>query len=421
MSQIIKNTITHSNCYWLLIGIIVVFLFQNSQDTKLLAQDTHNIDTSAHTYDLLQYITKNNLSLSWDDKYNIGLIRKDNTIVSFQPSFPIILINFTGQIILEPIIKERGRLIATKNFIDTLDTIFIYHTYQTPDSSFSSNTNNTEQNSTNDTENSNIKKKYNQNNTKILNSSLKDNNIPQSSTIQKNLRSSSKFSRIVTLVIDPGHGGKTPGAVGRFTYKNKPYRIMEKDIVLEVSLLVSKQLQKKYPNVNVIMTRKNDTYISLENRTIIANKYLNQLNEGEGMIFVSIHANAALTSNASGYEVWYLPPDYRRDNLIEKEFNHSQIYSIINNIREEEITLESIQLANFIIGGLKKQIGNLSKNRGIKEEKFYVVRNTKMPAILIELGFITNPEEGYNLTLQPYKKKLSDGIVNGLEKYLELF
>lgn len=355
---------------------------------------------------LIKFIDDNDLKLSWDTSYNIGLIRKDNIIVSFQPDLPFVLINFTAQRFTRPVALENGQLWASDEFIALLREVLIDKTYKVdiptrePPSSVIA-----------------------EDGSRVLDSPIitKENNNQLSVVPSLPATKTTKFNQIVTLVIDPGHGGKTPGAVGRFTYNGQHYTVMEKNVALEVSQMVVQKMKKLYPQLNIIMTRNKDTYVSLEERTDIANTYLDRLQEGEAMLFVSIHANAALTQQASGYEVWYLPPEYRRDDLVSKELNHSKIYNIINNLREEEITLESARLADLVITGLSEQVGNLSRKRGVKEEKFYVVRNTKMPAILIELGFITNPKEGYNLTQTSYQEKLANGIVQGLNIYLKLF
>lgn len=375
--------------------------------------------------DLLQYVSEHDLRLSWDSIYNIGLISAYNVIVSFQPGLPIVLINFQQQRVLPPVIKTDGRLYASQQFIDMLHEVLIVRANEIP-LALSAEPSVTTAPSTQNTPTSatipipSLSPDADTNNIYGLDSENTDQNI-STPPPSRSMSSNANFSQIVTLVIDPGHGGKTPGAIGRFTYGGEKYVLMEKDVVLDIALSVKKALIDLYPHIQIVMTRESDEYISLEDRTVLANKYLRQLKEGEGMMFVSIHANAALTPTASGYEVWYLPPSYRRDNLVSENFNHDQIYSIINNIREEEITLESSQLATLVIKGLAEQFDEFIKNRGIKEEKFYVVRNTKMPAILIEVGFVTNAEEGYLLTQDTHKNKIAAGIVNGIHEYLQLF
>lgn len=372
-------------------------------NNQTIPQTSKIIDAETILYDenLLDFIEENNLRLSWDSVYNMGFIQKDSNIVSFQPGLPYVLVNFSAQKFIDPVKKKRGILLTNKVFLDFLTAVLIDNSYAVvPD------TDTTSKNISND-------------DGKTLEAITRRNNEGEYEAL--NTPPSDTFNQVVTLVIDPGHGGKTPGAIGRFTYNKKSYTVMEKDIVLEVSKQVVKKMKAAYPKMNVVMTRNQDKYISLEERTVVANKYLDKLGEGEGMLFVSIHANAALTKQASGYEVWYLPPEYRRDDLVSKDLNYSKIHTIINSLREEEITLESRRLAELVIGGLKTKIGGTSRNRGVKEEKFFVVRNTKMPAVLIELGFITNPQEGYNLTLKKYRENLSDGIVRGLDGYLQLF
>jgi N-acetylmuramoyl-L-alanine amidase len=226
---------------------------------------------------------------------------------------------------------------------------------------------------------------------------------------------------VTTIIIDPGHGGKDPGAVGRHTIDGKPYVIKEKDIVLEVAKELYSMLSKNYPEKRIMLTRNDDVYPTLEERTEIANSV--ELGENEAMVFISIHANASFNSKASGFEVWYLPPDYRRE-LIDPESidpNAREVAPILNTMLEEEYTVESILLARSVSAGMEQMIGDKSENRGLKEESWFVVRNAKMPSVLIELGFVTNPEEARSLGDAGYLKKLTQGIYNGVVGFINRF
>ncbi len=227
--------------------------------------------------------------------------------------------------------------------------------------------------------------------------------------------------KIKAIIIDPGHGGKDPGAIGRFQIDGEQVNLKEKDVVLSVATYVAERLKSTYSEKQIILTRSTDVFISLEQRTVIANSI--ELEENEAIIFVSVHANASLNPNANGFEVWYLPPEYRRDLLddstIESEL--SDVVPILNTMLEEEITVESILLAQSIQKGLKISIGDKIEDRGLKEESWFVVRNAKMPAVLVELGFVTNKTEAVILRDESYLKKVGEGIYNGISSFINHF
>ena len=227
--------------------------------------------------------------------------------------------------------------------------------------------------------------------------------------------------KIKAIIIDPGHGGRDPGAIGSYIDGGKEVRLQEKNIVLEVGRNIAVELKKTYQDKDIILTRSTDDFITLEQRTVIANEI--ELKDNESIIFVSIHANASLNSKANGFEVWYLPPDYRRelldDSMIDSELQ--DVIPILNTMLEEEITVESILLAQSIQKGLQNNVGEIIADRGLKEESWFVVRNTKMPAVLIELGFITNQEEARILGDHTYLKKISEGIYNGISAFIDHF
>ena len=121
--------------------------------------------------------------------------------------------------------------------------------------------------------------------------------------------------------------------------------------------------------------------------------------------------------------MWYLPPDYRRelispDNLDDES---KELAPILNTMLEEEYTRESILLAQAIIREFEKRLGDKSINRGIREESWFVVRNAKMPAVLVEIGFATNKEEASLLGNPNYLRTLSEGIFSAIESFVTTF
>ncbi len=225
--------------------------------------------------------------------------------------------------------------------------------------------------------------------------------------------------RVGAILIDPGHGGKDPGAIGSVKVNGTKVTVREKDVVLKVALDLHKRLKSTWPDKQILLTRSGDTFPSLEDRVEKANSV--KLKPHEAILYISIHANAAFNTSSSGFEVWYLTPDYRRTVIDKTETASSDILPILNSMMEEEFTTESILIAKSVMEGLNSQIGALSPNRGIKEEAWFVVRNAKMPSVLVELGFVSNPAEARLLASDEYLKKCSTGIYNGLAAFIAHF
>ncbi len=229
------------------------------------------------------------------------------------------------------------------------------------------------------------------------------------------------FFRIGAILIDPGHGGKDPGAIATHTINGKKINMQEKDIVLDVSKSLYSKLVTRYPDKNILLTRDTDIFLTLDERVDIANTV--KLKENEAILYISIHINSAFSKDASGFEVWYLSPKHRRTVLTEESLSETDkdLMPILNSMLEEEYTTESILIAKSILDGMAAQVGSLSRNRGLKAEEWFVVRNVYMPSVLLELGFISNAEEAALLADSGYLNKLSLGIYNGLQSFIDVF
>jgi N-acetylmuramoyl-L-alanine amidase len=224
--------------------------------------------------------------------------------------------------------------------------------------------------------------------------------------------------RIAAIIIDPGHGGRDPGAIGTTTLNGKTTRAVEKDIVLGVSKQLKKLLDRAYPDKRVFMTRDDDTYPSLEDRVAIANSV--PLLENEAIIYISIHANYVFSKNIRGYEVWYLSPDYRR-NVLDRSKYPDDIGPLLNDMLQEEYTTESVMMARSILRGFQETLGSSMPSRGIKAEEWFVVRNSRMPAVLVELGFVSNPEDAALMTSEAGLRKLTDALYKGITEFVGVF
>lgn len=224
--------------------------------------------------------------------------------------------------------------------------------------------------------------------------------------------------RIGAILIDAGHGGKDPGAVETITVAGKKVTLQEKDISLTVAKDLHNKLTRVYPDKKILLTRDTDKYLSLSQRVEIANNVT--LAENEAILYVSIHVNAAFDKKANGFEVWYLSPGARR-NVLSESSADEELLPILNSMLEEEFTTESILIAKYILDGLNKEIGEKSPSRGLKAEEWFVVKNAKMPSVLVEMGFITNPVESLLLNDDSYLRKVSLGIYNGLISFVTHF
>ena len=216
-----------------------------------------------------------------------------------------------------------------------------------------------------------------------------------------------------TIVIDAGHGGKDPGAVG--------YRgTKEKDIALDVAKRLEKKLSKNL-NVKIVMTRDEDIFLRLSERTKIAN-------ENNGSLFISIHTNAAEDRRASGFETFLIGPNKNeaavrvaaRENAVleldgisgQKLTNEDLIKA---TIAQSAFASKSEQFASMVQGEIKKRVQ--SKDRGVKQAGFYVLMGASMPNVLVELGFISNPSEEKKLRSPQYRDQLATAIYRAVEQY----
>jgi len=237
---------------------------------------------------------------------------------------------------------------------------------------------------------------------------------------ERDAERASRFS-VAAILIDPGHGGKDSGAIGEFGTGKDRLRVLEKDVVLTIGKDVYERLQARWPDKRLLLTRSGDTYPSLDDRVDMGNDV--QLGINEAIIYVSIHANASFNKAASGFEVWYLDPEYRRTVVDSKKAEgvDKHVLPILNAMLEEEYTTESVFLAKSILGGVKKSVGDVSIDRGVREEEWFVVRNAKMPSVLVEVGFVTNEAEARLLSDPEHLRKLADGIYNGVVDFVDYF
>jgi N-acetylmuramoyl-L-alanine amidase len=155
-------------------------------------------------------------------------------------------------------------------------------------------------------------------------------------------------------------------------------------------------------------------------RVLIANSV--PLKENEAIVFVSVHANASFKKEARGYEVWYLKPDYRRNVLDKSKYTGSkEVIPILNAMLEEEFTTESIMMAQSILKRLGEAVGKSMPSRGIKAEEWFVVRNARMPSVLVELGFVSNEQDTLLMADEGHLQKMAEALYNGVADFVTAF
>jgi len=217
------------------------------------------------------------------------------------------------------------------------------------------------------------------------------------------------ITRFRTAILDPGHGGRDPGAIGR-------RGLQEKVIALDVAKRLRDLLVRE--GFRVVMTRYDDRFIPLRKRSAIANRE-------EGNLFISIHANASRRRSVSGFEAFYLSAatdDHARalaaaENVqLPDELGESiptQTHAILWDLLYTEYRAESTELAAQVCRGLAGQ-GLPSRNRGVKSARFAVLKGSRMPSILVEVGFLSNLREESRLRETWYRQRLAEGIRDGI-------
>jgi N-acetylmuramoyl-L-alanine amidase len=217
------------------------------------------------------------------------------------------------------------------------------------------------------------------------------------------------------IVIDPGHGGHDPGAVGL-------HGLYEKDVVLDIALKL-RDILSVNPLYEVFLTREKDIYIPLEARTAIANKK-------NADLFLSIHANASPQRKAKGIETYMLNwTDNEeanrvaaRENKISlkkmQEMNRQidEIGGILGDLERQMKRDESVNLANHIQNSIVESLDN-REDLGVKWAMFFVLFGARMPSVLVEVSFISNPEEEKLLSDASYRVQIAQAIADGINRY----
>lgn len=225
-------------------------------------------------------------------------------------------------------------------------------------------------------------------------------------------------NRDVIVVIDPGHGGKDPGAHGR-------HKSNEKDVVLQISRELAR-LVNQQPGMRAVLTRASDYYIPLRGRLNLARKY-------NADIFVSIHADAYRNAQSHGASVFALSQRgatseaahwlAQKENyselggvdLSELDDHDGMIRSVLLDLSQTATIGSSLQLGDYILGNLKHM--TILHNRRVEQARFMVLKSPDIPSVLVETGFISNPHEELKLRNPGYQRQLAQSILTGISRY----
>jgi N-acetylmuramoyl-L-alanine amidase len=213
------------------------------------------------------------------------------------------------------------------------------------------------------------------------------------------------------IVIDPGHGGRDPGAEGS--------DISEAQVVLDIALRLEKALARQ-PGIEVVLTRRSDIFVPLEERTRIANRE-------QADLFLSIHANASRNQNARGIESYYLNfasnPEAEavaaRENAA-SERTMSSLTDIVKAITLNNKLDESKELAALVQQAMARRLKPSNKsirNLGVKQAPFVVLIGAAMPSVLAEVSFVTNRREGQLLRTEAYRQRIAEALADGILRY----
>lgn len=316
--------------------------------------------SAAASPDIRQLLDETGAVLEWDDFGRTGLLWSGLDSIGFTPGEPVAVFDFSDLVHIEPVVYDHGNLV-----------------------------------------------------------------IPQSTydLFAERLRkggASRTVRQVRAIVIDPGHGGHDGGATRTITEDGKQVVIMEKDIVLDIARRITSELEVLLDGPEVVLTRDSDTFLELGERTDIAHA----LREDplDNVLFVSIHANSSglQWTDARGVEIYYLPATHRRQ-VLERETTTSldpAVSSILNDLKEEEFTVESVLMGQYVLDTISEEIPETPVERGIQPASFFVVREARMPSILIETGFVNNRDEVALLRTPEYRQRMATAIAQGIARYV---
>jgi len=365
-----------------------VLLTSNSNRDVIIIENINN----AQYISLYQIITRFNLESTFDPVFQKGRLFHKNHYFVYKPDYSVAIIDNSLWSSLDPVCRLKGGVYIPEDMaLHLLESFF-------PELTFT-------------------KKKG------IIEISAKTQKQEQR---EKRYEGKENVKgKIGFIIIDPGHGGKDPGAIGKGGLK-------EKDITLQLSKKVSEKLKSSLPGMKIKETRNSDVFIELAERAEIANRNLRKDING---VFVSIHVNASISNKISGFETYYLSQNPTNEEarktaalennvIVLEDKKHGKRYDDTEYMEAlmltTQIQKESALLAESVQNALDKNISEF-KSKGVHRADFYVLRGALMPAILVEVGFITNPKEAKYLTKKDYQEKIASSIAEGILNFIKKY
>ncbi|TVQ27343.1 MAG: N-acetylmuramoyl-L-alanine amidase [Spirochaetaceae bacterium] len=318
---------------------------------------------AADPADIDGLLTMTGATLEWDEFTRTGILWGASTSIGFTPDDPVAVDGFVDLFRVDPIVYARGRLLVP----DATRAAFAERLGVTGDAL--------------------------------------------------------RVRPIKAIVIDPGHGGRDPGANRTVTVDGKSVVVTEKDLVLDIGIRLRDALRGLVAGPEIHLSRETDVYMTLGERT----EFANSLREHplDNILFVSIHVNASPQpwTDARGVEIYYLPPSQRRQ-VLEPEVAaglEPGVMAILNDLKEEEYTVESVLMGQAVLNAISERLPQTPVERGVNVANFFVVREARMPSILVETGFINNREDLAKLMTPTYRQQLADAIALGIARYVRDF
>lgn len=333
-------------------------------ESALSAPDASATGVSASaSSDIIELLEQTGALLEWDEFTRTGVLWSGLDSISFAAGESIAVANFDELLRVEPIIYDRGRL-------------------RVPRETFS-----------------------------VLADRLGRRADPV------------RLRPVKAIVIDPGHGGRDPGTFRSLTIDGETITYYEKDIVLEMGTYLKAELSKLLDGPEIHLTRESDVYLPLKERTEFAHALRDD--PLDNVLFVSLHVNASPLpwTDARGVEIYYLPATQRRQ-VLEEEIAATlepEVSSILNDLKEEEYTVESVLMGKAVLDAIARDLPDTPIERGVRVANFFVVREARMPSILIETGFINNRQDLELLATSEYRRELAAAIASGIAAYVRDF
>ncbi|MFW6312970.1 MAG: N-acetylmuramoyl-L-alanine amidase family protein [Spirochaetota bacterium] len=313
--------------------------------------------------DMLDLLRATGSTLEWDEFTRTGIIWRGLDSIGFAPGESVAIADFSDLLRIEPIVYDRGKLIVPQQTFDAL-------------------------------------------------------------AARLGRVSDARRSRSVkAIVIDAGHGGRDPGTLRSVTVNGETVTYYEKDIVLDMARRVKSELERVVDGPEIHLSRDADVYLTLGERTEFAHSL--RENPLDNVLFVSLHVNASATpwTETRGVEIYYLPATQRRQ-VLEQEVAASlepEVSAILNDLKEEEYTVESVLMGKSVLSAIATAVPETPVERGVRVANFFVVREARMPSILIETGFINNRTDLDLLTTPDYRQRLAEAIADGVAAYVRDF